>query len=156
MTDATIAASEHAPGEPTGERGGDEQLLDRAAELVSGGWCQGALARDRHRRPVEPWSDSARRWSPLGAILAGWLRSESPRSDFLSAAGALSCAVGGHVEEWNDKPWRTHAHVLSAFRRAPLWLLEAESTRQGAQLASTLKPGVAGESDLHTRARAGP
>lgn len=40
------------------------------ALLVTHGWCQGAMARDRMRRPVEPTSPDAVAWCPHGAIVA--------------------------------------------------------------------------------------
>jgi hypothetical protein len=70
-------------------------------------------------RRVEPWSESARLWSPLGALLRAWY--ESPSSDveaFRLAYVALANATGGRLEEWNAARWRTRRHVLSAFRRA--------------------------------------
>jgi hypothetical protein len=131
MTDVTSQAANAHGAAQVGGRLDEEWLLGRAAELVCSGWCQGALARDRHGREVEPWSDSAHRWSLLGAVLAAWLSSERSKADFLSAESALSRAVSGHVEEWNDAPWRTRTHVLSALRRAPLWLHQGRSEGEG-------------------------
>jgi hypothetical protein len=108
----------------------DEQLLVRAGELVARGWCRRALAEDRHGRPVPPWSDSACRWSPLGALTRIW--HDGPGSElraFEVAYAALALATGGRLEEWNAAPWRTEWHVHSAFARAREFLPQ---TRQGA------------------------
>jgi hypothetical protein len=97
----------------------DLQLLERGAELITRGWCQGALARDSEGREVEPWSGDAASWSALGALLDAWYENEHAGKDaFETAYLALAFATGGHVEEWNGEPWRTQRHVRSAFFRA--------------------------------------
>jgi hypothetical protein len=101
----------------------DVALLERAAELVESGWCQNALARDRDGRQVEPWGETARSWSPLGALLGAWYQSGGADRDAFDAAYAsLALATGGRVEEWNDARWRTRRHVLGAFTRARAYL----------------------------------
>lgn len=96
-----------------------ERLLAESASLVARGWCQGTLALDDHGRRVEPWSESATRWSPLGALLRSWYESPTPDADaFRLAYSALATATGGRLEEWNAARWRTHRHVLNAFGRA--------------------------------------
>jgi hypothetical protein len=97
----------------------DLQLLERGAELIARGWSQGALARDVLGREVEPWSETAASWSPLGALLAAWYESTcASRDAFEAAYAALAFATGGRVEEWNGERWRTQRHVRSAFFRA--------------------------------------
>lgn len=104
----------------------DLQLLERGAELIARGWCQRALARDRAGRQVEPWSESAESWSPLGALLTAWYESKDPSRDAFEAAyTALALATGGRVEEWNGARWRTQRHVRSAFFRAHGHLADA-------------------------------
>ena len=95
-------------------------LLARAEELVRRGWCRGALARDPDGRVVEPWSESARAWSPLGALLKVWLEQDSAGGNetFREAYTALALATGGRLEEWNSARWRTRSHVERAFLRA--------------------------------------
>lgn len=100
-------------------RSDDEQLLADARELVVRGWCRTGLARDDADRQVEPWSSSARAWSPLGALMASWYRNPVGGYDsFRIAYTSLAVATGGRLEEWNAAPWRTRQHVLSAFGRA--------------------------------------
>ena len=101
----------------------EKAFLARAAELVARGWSQQGLARDRNGRPVEPWSDGACSWSPVGALIAilyqsggGWLDA------FQITYEALALATGGRLEEWNAAPWRRRRHVLSAFVRAREYL----------------------------------
>jgi hypothetical protein len=102
-----------------------EQLLAAAAELLTVGWCQNALAEDRHGREVEPWSEAACRWSPLGALTRIWHERRGVELDVFEAAyAALALATGGRPEEWNAARWRTKRHVLRAFVRAQDYLPE--------------------------------
>lgn len=106
--------------------GRDEQILARAAELVDRGWCRNALALDAQGRRVEPWSDRAQLWSPLGALIRAWYERRGESLELLEVAcTAVSLAVGGSVEEWNAAPWRTKQHARSALLRAPEYLSEA-------------------------------
>jgi hypothetical protein len=108
------------------ERLTDEELLRRAARLVAGGWCRQSLAEDRRGRRVEPWSESACRWSPLGALARLWFERGGGGLDaFETAYTSLALATGGRLEEWNAAPWRTKWHVLRAFARAQEFLPEA-------------------------------
>lgn len=103
-----------------------ERLLSDAAELIADGWCQRALARDRHGREVEPWSDDACCWSPLGALTRVWHERRGTELEIFEAAYAgLSLATGGRPEEWNAARWRTKRHVLRAFAHARGYLPEA-------------------------------
>jgi hypothetical protein len=97
----------------------DVQFLDRAAELVTRGWCQKGLARDPDGRQVEPWHESATSWSPLGALSRVWYENWGGAPDTFEVAYlALAFATGGRLEEWNAARWRTKRHVLNAFVRA--------------------------------------
>ena len=97
----------------------DERLLALAAGLVARGWSRTVLAEDGSGRRVEPWSASARSWSPLGALIAIWIRARIERPEVLEIAyAAFTLATGGRPEEWSAAPWRTKWHVLSAFARA--------------------------------------
>lgn len=113
----------------------DEQLLARAAALVRQGWCQRCLAEDRNGHPVEPWSESACRWSPLGALTKGWHESGGGTLEvFRVAYASLALATGGRLETWNAAPWRTKWHVLSAFYRARDYLPQArQQVRAGSE-----------------------
>lgn len=94
-------------------------LLTQAAARIAGGWCQSNLAEDVRGRQVEPWAESACRWSLLGALLGVWVEARCPGGEILETAyAALALATGGRPEEWNSARWRTSRHVLSAFRRA--------------------------------------
>ena len=118
------SAAEHAPTDASSDRASPEvltedRLLALAAERVARGWCRASLAEDRRGRRVEPWSPSACRWSPLGAMLAVWLERGAPRPEVLEVAySAFGIATGGRPEEWSAAPWRTAWHVLSALSRA--------------------------------------
>jgi hypothetical protein len=100
-----------------------ELLLGEAAALVAAGWSQRALARDAQGREVEPWSDAARQWSPLGALTRVWHERRGTELDVFEAAyAALALATGGRPEEWNAARWRTQRHVLRAFAHAREYL----------------------------------
>jgi len=110
------------------------RLLEESGLLVARGWCQGALAIDEDGRRVEPWSPSARRWSPLGALLRAWY--ESPSADaeaFRIAYTSLANATGGRLEEWNAARWRARRHVLNAFGRARGYVPSGASRTRVAQ-----------------------
>jgi hypothetical protein len=96
--------------------------MNWAAELVARGWCQHVLARDLEGRQVEPWAESARSWSPLGALLTVWYERGADRDAFAAAYTALALATGGRLEEWNSARWRSKRHVLGAFARARSFL----------------------------------
>jgi hypothetical protein len=103
-----------------------ELLLEDAAALIAAGWSQRALARDPDGREVEPWSDTARAWSPLGAMTKVWHESSGDELEvFETAYAALALATGGRPEEWNAARWRTRRHVLGAFARAREYLPKA-------------------------------
>jgi hypothetical protein len=70
-------------------------------------------------------------WSPLGALLTVWYERGAGRDAFAAAYTALALATGGRVEEWNSAPWRLKAHVLSAFRRARVYLPAAREHSGG-------------------------
>jgi hypothetical protein len=119
------------------------RLLDEAASLIGRGWCQGALAVDGDDRRVEPWSESARRWSPLGALLRAWYARPSPDAEpFRLAYTALANATGGRLEDWNAARWRARRHVLSAFGRARL---DVPASRPGVEAASGDRSANLGE-----------
>jgi hypothetical protein len=88
-----------------------------ARERVVAGWCQGAVARDGDGRAVDPRSLDARRWSMLGALLAGW--NGGPVADLGRAVNSLRASTGqSPLEVWNDRPERTQQEVVAAFERA--------------------------------------
>lgn len=111
-------------------------MVTEARGLVAAGWCQGAHARDKRGDDVPAWSDEARSWSLLGALLASWHRHETDalRADVIGhladaealggATQVLGEAVGtASLAKWNDEPSRTQTDVIDAFDRA-LRLLE--------------------------------
>jgi hypothetical protein len=116
---------EAASGATTAEgaaRFAAEIMLIRASHLVRDSWCRRGLAQDAAGRQVEPWCESAARWSPLGALLRVWYLDahgqEWGASVFKAAYGAFALATGGRVEEWNAAAWREQRHVVRAFARA--------------------------------------
>jgi hypothetical protein len=117
--------NEAATPRPTAELLEAERLLTRAAAVIESGWSQKELAEDRHGHAVEPWSEDACRWSPLGALIKVAREDGGGADVFQLAHAALALATGGRLGEWNAAPWRTKWHVRSAFARARRYLPEA-------------------------------
>lgn len=99
-----------------------EEMLADAYELVLSGWCQGASATDEFRRPTEPASAFARRWSAPGALTRVWQRCSDPFGPaleaFQTANLALAAVVHAVPQEWNDAEDRTQWQVLDAIALA--------------------------------------
>src|ERR687897_168544 len=106
-------------------------MVREARRLVQSGWCQGAHARDSAGLEVPSWSQEARSWSLLGALLSSWHRQDSQDDAdvvaHLTDAHALGEAteVLGEVvgtaglDRWNDADERTKRDVGAAFVCAP-------------------------------------
>ena len=109
-----------------------EEVLREAARLIARGWCQRGLAEDRHGRKVEPWSNDAVAWSPLGALTRIWYESRGRRfAAFDAAYWSLASSTGGRLEDWNTARWRTRWHVVNAFERARARLRELRLSENG-------------------------
>jgi hypothetical protein len=106
-------------------------MLSEARGLLLEGWSRGAQARDEVENVVPAWSEEARSWSLLGALLASWYRGngQTPDEDVVAhsldaralgdATAALGEATGtAALEQWNDEPERTLADVTAAIDRA--------------------------------------
>jgi hypothetical protein len=112
-------------------------MVSEARRLVGEGWCQGAHARDEAGLEVPSWSEKARSWSLLGALLASWHRQDAQDDENVEAhlvdahalgqaTEALGDVVGtAALDGWNDDPVRTQADVVAAFDRAVELLDEA-------------------------------
>lgn len=102
-----------------------EQILVRARELIAYGWCQGADARDERGEPVPPWSEEARRWSLLGALVATVDLPSEPGVLTLGPLRRALSALAEVIEEpllasWNDVASRTQEDVLRTLDAARL------------------------------------
>jgi hypothetical protein len=106
-------------------------MLSEARGLLLRGWCRAAQARDESGAVVPAWSEEARSWSLLGALLASWHRQngETTELDFVAhgfdvrALGDATQAIGditgtASLESWNDAPGRTVADVLETIDQA--------------------------------------
>ena len=89
----------------------------QAHALVARAWCQGADARDRDGRAVDPWAPEAACWSLLGAIVAV-LESEASQigeialDDLAASLYALSDLIDtDSLVAWNDHPGRSQREV---------------------------------------------
>jgi hypothetical protein len=113
-----------------------EEFLLKATELIGRGWCRKGLAEDRYGRQVEPWSEGAVGWSPLGALTRIWYETRGREfAAFEAAYTSLALSIGGRLEEWNAAQWRTRWHVLKAFDRARQHLREAKRQTHEAGLS---------------------
>jgi len=104
---------------------GPEHILVRARELVAYGWCQGADAHDQDGEPVPPWSEKARQWSLLGALVAAVDLPSEPGSLTLGPLRRALGALADIIEEpllaaWNDDPRRTQEEVVRTLEAAQL------------------------------------
>jgi hypothetical protein len=103
---------------------GGLRLLLATRRRVAQSWCRGADARDAAGVEVDPWSDDARSWSLLGALVAALeaeaiKRDELPLDELAEGLYALAGLIDtGSLSEWNDDPARTQAGVLEILDRA--------------------------------------
>jgi hypothetical protein len=100
-------------------------MMSEARRLVRRGWCQGAHARDRDGLEVPSWSEEARSWSLLGALLSSWHRQDSQGDTDVVAQLAEAHALGEATEvlgevvgtaaldRWNDSAQRTKKDVVA-------------------------------------------
>ena len=105
-------------------------MVSEARRLVESGWCQGAHARDGAGLEVPSWSEEARSWSLLGALLSSWHRQDSQDDADVVAHLADAHALGeatevlgevvgtASLERWNDTTKRTRADVVAAMDSA--------------------------------------
>jgi hypothetical protein len=105
-------------------------MVSEARRLVNKGWCQGAHARDDTGTEVPSWSEEARSWSLLGALLASWhLQDSQDDADVVAhladahalgeATEVLGEVVGtAALDRWNDADKRTRKDVVAAMDRA--------------------------------------
>lgn len=93
-------------------------ILCGARDLVTKGWCKGALARDAWGVTVHPGNHMATQWSLKGSVMKAG--EEKERRDKLAALAALS----NHVPEkelldiWNDREKTTKTDVLKVLEAA--------------------------------------
>ena len=106
-------------------------ILTEARGLLVRGWSRRAQARDSTGNAVPAWSEDARSWSVLGALLAGWHRqqAESLDMDFVAhgfdarALGDATQAIGdvtgtASLDGWNDDSARTVDEVIATIDQA--------------------------------------
>jgi hypothetical protein len=101
-------------------------MVSEARRLVKRGWCQGAHARDGAGLEVPSWSEEARSWSLLGALLSSWHRQDSQDDGDITAHLVDAHALGEATEvlgevvgtaaldRWNDATKRTKNEVVDA------------------------------------------
>jgi hypothetical protein len=103
---------------------GSVELLQRACDLVRGGWSQHADARSAEGVEVQPWHETAAAWSLLGALVAALEEQtdhghDLPLDDLAAALNELAGLVDDDsLTNWNDKPTRTHDDVINTLQAA--------------------------------------
>jgi hypothetical protein len=102
---------------------GAEGLLGRACELVAHGWCQRTEAEDADGAGVPPWSERARSWSLLGALVAAVDLPAEPGPITLRPLRRALAALAEIIDEpllaeWNDQPGRTQDEVVRTLAAA--------------------------------------
>jgi len=114
-------------------------MVSGARSLVESGWCQGAHARDGAGFEVPSWSEEARSWSLLGALLSSWHHQDSQKDANVVAHLVDAHALGEATEvlgevvgtaaldRWNDATKRTKEDVVAAMDGA-LSALNGSST----------------------------
>ena len=106
-------------------------MLSEARGLLLRGWSRAAQARDDSGGVVPAWSEEARSWSVLGALLASWHRQQgkSLDLDFVAhgfdarALGDATQAIGdvtgtASLDGWNDNSARTVDEVIATIDQA--------------------------------------
>jgi len=106
-------------------------ILTEARGLLVRGWSRRAQARDGTGNEVPAWSEEARSWSVLGALLASWHRqqTDSLDMDFVAhgfdarALGDATQAIGdvtgtASLDGWNDNSARTVDEVIATIDQA--------------------------------------
>jgi hypothetical protein len=108
---------------PAVERGSVE-LLQRACDLVRGGWSQHADARSAAGVEVQPWHETAAAWSLLGSLVAALEEQadhgrDLPLDELAAALNELAALIDDDsLTKWNDEPSRTHEDVINALEGA--------------------------------------
>ena len=96
--------------------------LKATRTLIARGWCQQHMAQDANGEAIRPEDNSAIRFCPIGArfrLQSRWRRTAENKFRAAAVQDAFRDAIGGgSIMNWNDKPDRTQAQVLSAYDRA--------------------------------------
>lgn len=100
-------------------------ILLNAAEIVSGGWTQGAYARDVNDNQVSSGRPEAVCFCILGAIERACINEDGSDYDiqlFYDARDAVSAYLEtSFVSGFNDNPFTTKEKVVSALQTAAYW-----------------------------------
>lgn len=98
----------------------DDQIFERAAQLVERGWCQGVSARDAAGNPVRWDGSDAASFCLLAAVCralwdAGWWCVDTQ-------SGAITLLMkklgGASPQKWNDDPDRRSAVEIATVLRS--------------------------------------
>jgi hypothetical protein len=98
-------------------------LLTRAKNRITNGWCQNAAALDERGEPCDAWDPRAKSWDMNGSIIAEKPQSGVLPEDWFNLQGlakdALRKAADNNPLVWfNDAVGRSREEVVSVFDRA--------------------------------------
>jgi hypothetical protein len=119
-----------------------EDIVRDARTRVASGWCQGEDARDAAGSPVEFWSEAARAWSLLGALVTP--SHPTPLSAVVMPLSEVAMAVvavadvlqAPSLKAWNDAPDRTQGQVVAVLDTALERLASTAAVRHRAASAT--------------------
>ena len=103
---------------------GATAILQRAAALIEQGWTQMAVALDADGQAVSTVHDDACKWCASGALVRATVAYNGAQDEATGRAGfeateRFRWQTGERfIAPWNDRPGRTHAEVIAAFRAA--------------------------------------
>jgi hypothetical protein len=96
-----------------------QSVLRETAELIEGGWCRGADARDRNGQEVGASDPKATAWSLLGALVAVSERPGTGSTDLRDALWGISGVIPERsLDAWNNAGGRTQRDTLEMLGRA--------------------------------------
>lgn len=99
------------------------RILTTARQLLAmpNAWTQGAFARDKDGEPCPDTGNDATCFCMWGAVRHARYQL---RLEALGTLETVRGLCGGNIPEWNDKPGRTQAEVLSLLDKAVAKLVE--------------------------------
>ena len=108
-------------------------VLKRTHKIVSRGWCQGHLARNKKGQVVHPASVSATCWCLSGALYAATCAEKEGDVLYATIEEFLRWGYfkGKNIEAFNDAPTTTQAEILR-------YLDEVISARENSRISLTV------------------
>jgi len=103
-----------------------KQIVVDAITYIERGWCQDALAKNKHGNSVYVMAEEACEWCMMGAIIRSTMDKLKPESwaEYENVADNVVQVVSQHIEldcglsidQYNDSAYRTQAEVVEKLR----------------------------------------